>query len=456
MSNHAQLSPSGRHRWGACPGSVREEAPYQEPPANKAATDGTHSHALLERCIKFPGFILENSAGEVMKSEDGEFTIDAERIERVAFALAYIKERAAAAGTTPISETRVHPDGLTGRADLHGTVDVQIPGKEVYEIIDYKDGMAFVDAEGNPQLLQYAIGVLSQMDQDKLPKSVQLTILQPKMRLKGMSGVSTWNVPIRQIYEVEIPRLIAEAAATEDPNAPLVPGETQCKYCKAKGSCKALAQDALSKVGMMFQAANAQAAPPPFAAVTPTVVQPIDLAHQAANKDPALMDAAELRQILDAAPLLEQLLKSVKDEVKARLTKGLTVPGYKLVQGNGSRKWKLPDDELEKKITSVLKIPKKDLYKQVLPSPAQLEKITWPTKDGGTQMLTAEQVKKIQNEWVTYTPGGPMVAPEGDPRPALVNDFSGMFQQAITVEATPVTSPPPPPFKVVPPPFIPV
>lgn len=448
MSDHAQLFPSGRHRWGACPGSVREEAQYPEPPSGPAAVDGTHSHTLLERCITYPGFILSQSVGQTMSDDDGEFIIDAERVERVQFALDYINEQAAKQGATPIAETRVHPDGLTGRADLHGTVDVQIPGKDVYEIIDYKDGMAVVDAQDNPQLLQYAIGVAAGLDQAKLPKSFQLTILQPKMRFEGMSGVSTWNVPLRQLYEVEIPKLVAQAAATEAPDAPLVPGEAQCKYCKAKGSCKALADKLMGDLGMLFQ----NAAPPlPF--TVPTVEQPaLDLAHQAASKDPTKMDSAELSKLLDAAPLVKSFLEAVKEEVKTRLTRGEAVPGQKLVQGNGSRKWNLPDDELEKKITTSFKIPKKELYKQVMPSPAQMEKLTWPTKDGGVQMLTAEQLKKVQNEWVTYTPGGPVVVSASDPRPALVNDFSAMFN-TITVEAETVKPPPPPPFKVVPPPF---
>jgi len=51
-TTHAKLSPSKRHRWGACPGSVREEAAYPEDRSGPAAIDGTHSHTLLEHCVK--------------------------------------------------------------------------------------------------------------------------------------------------------------------------------------------------------------------------------------------------------------------------------------------------------------------------------------------------------------------------------------------------------------------
>mgnify|MGYP000243372453 CR=1 FL=1 len=55
MSTHAKLSPSSAYRWLACPGSVREEAKYPEPPSGPGAIDGTHSHTLLEHCIKGNG-----------------------------------------------------------------------------------------------------------------------------------------------------------------------------------------------------------------------------------------------------------------------------------------------------------------------------------------------------------------------------------------------------------------
>ena len=49
---HAKLSPSKRHRWAACPGSIREEAAYPDERSGAAAIDGTHSHTLLEHCVK--------------------------------------------------------------------------------------------------------------------------------------------------------------------------------------------------------------------------------------------------------------------------------------------------------------------------------------------------------------------------------------------------------------------
>ena len=80
-TTHAQLSPSKAYRYLACPGSVREEARYPEPPSGPGAIDGTHSHTLLEHCIKGNGDPLK-MIGVKLKDHEGEFTVDAERAGR--------------------------------------------------------------------------------------------------------------------------------------------------------------------------------------------------------------------------------------------------------------------------------------------------------------------------------------------------------------------------------------
>ena len=162
MSAHAQLSPSKRNRWALCPGSIREEAKYPEQSGGAAAIDGTHTHTLLEVCLK------ENDGasfyiGAEMEDHEGKFWIDKERAARVQVALDYIAKRTSVSydHMTVLSESKVNPAFLLGRDDLSGTVDVQIIGNGVLELIDYKDGMALVEAKGNMQLEQYAYGVLA-------------------------------------------------------------------------------------------------------------------------------------------------------------------------------------------------------------------------------------------------------------------------------------------------------
>ncbi len=107
MSAHAQLSPSKRHRWALCPGSIREEAKYPDERSSPAAIDGTHTHTLLEHCIKAGLADPTPMVGVKMKDDDGEFVIDADRAARVKLAIEYIRERSMNGMFKVISEQRV-------------------------------------------------------------------------------------------------------------------------------------------------------------------------------------------------------------------------------------------------------------------------------------------------------------------------------------------------------------
>lgn len=431
MSDHANLSPSKRHRWALCPGSVREEAKYPDERSGAAAADGTHSHTLLEYCVKSNLADPMAYVRCVIDDHEGRFEVDVERAQRVKVAIDYISQRVAEAGglALVIPETRVDPWGLTGRTDLSGTVDVQIRAPGFLEVIDYKDGMGVVDAEDNLQLEQYAIGILAE---EGLPITalaseytwpmIRMTIIQPKLAFKGLTPISTWEVPTEQVLH-RVKSLIAEAQATDAPDAQLVPGEKQCKFCRAKGGCSALASKTMEDVGMLFK---------------PTDIAPLDLAQQSANKDPATMDDHQIRQIMEAAPLMRQLLEAVEKEALRRLEGGQFIPGLKLVHGRGSRAWSLPEEEMAEKLIK-MGIPKGAVYETKLISPAKAEKLTWEKRDGTRMQLTERQLKRMEQEYVQKSLGKLTVVSEADSRPAVKTDASNLFENltATTIETLP-------------------
>jgi hypothetical protein len=400
-----------------CPGSIREEAKYPEQESGEAAADGTHSHTLLETCIK-SGMDAALYVGQSLFDHEGQFKIDADRAARVQIAIDYIREQSLNGMSKIISESKVDPAFLLGRSDLSGTVDIQIIGGNVLELIDYKDGMGIVSAEGNMQLEQYAYGVLAGY---KLPVNgtypfdyVRMTIIQPKLALRGMNPITSHTVTVRSLLD-NMGTIITQAAATDKPDAPLVPGESQCKFCRAKGSCSALASNVMKEVGIMFQ---------------PVVNQTLDVAQQSADKDPSTMDDGQIRQIMEAAPLMRQLLEGVEKEALRRLEAGQTIAGLKLVNGRGSRVWALSEEETADKLVK-MGIPKSAIYETKLVTPAKAEKLTWEKK-GEKVTLSERQLSRMEQEYVTKLAGKLTVVPESDSRPAVITNAAPMFSAVET------------------------
>jgi hypothetical protein len=357
----------------------------------------------------------EELVGQTMQDDDGKFLIDDERAQRVKIATDYVKQRVAEQpGCKVIAEHRVDPQRLIARDDMSGTVDIQIHGTDVLEIVDYKDGMGAVQAEGNAQLELYAVGALADVGEPYPWKRVRMTIIQPKMALRGLPAITSHEVDISEILAI-VDRLVIEGAAVDAPDAPLVPGESQCKFCKAKGSCAALASNVMKEIGIMFQ---------------PTV---LDVAQQSADKDPSIMDDGQILSIMEAAPLMRQLLEGVEKEALRRLQSGQAITGLKLVNGRGSRAWALQDDEIAEKLIK-MGIPKGSVYETKLVSPAKAEKLTWEKRDGTKVQLTERQLKRMEQEYVVKMAGKLAVATESDSRPAVVMNAAPLFS---AVEAAP-------------------
>lgn len=438
MTDHARLSPSARYRWSVCPGSVREEAKYPES-TGTAAVDGTHSHTLLAYCIKHDLLDPTTLVGSKMSDQDGEFRVDVDRANRVKVAVDYVKGRTHGHGHLfrIYSEERVDPAPLLGRSDMAGTLDVRLWYASTYEIIDYKDGMSPVDVFDNPQLILYALGALCQPD--LLPfNDIKLTIIQPKLALKGQSHINSHTMSL-ELLKSKIPQIIAEAAATDNPEAPLVPGDKQCKWCAHRGACSALAGAAMKEVGLMFQ---------PVPGLVPSS---FDMAQQSADKNPATMDADQIRQILEAAPLVRQFIEGVESEAQRRMEAGQPVPGFKLVRGRGSRSWTLPDAEMAEKLIK-MGIPKGAVFVTKVVSPAAAEKLTWTKKKRGSETeevckLSDRQIKTINAEYIAKSSGKLTVAPESDDREAVITDAAPMFS---AVEPAVVVAPELPPWLTVP------
>jgi hypothetical protein len=316
-----------------------------------------------------------------------------------------------------IAEQRVNPAHFLGRDDMAGTADIQIHDGEVLEVIDFKDGMNTVNAKDNEQLELYTLGALAAL---KLPvnaeypfKRVRMTIVQPKLALKGIEPISSHEVTVPEVLAL-IPKYVSGAHATDNPDAPLNPGEKQCRYCRASG-CSARLGQAMASAGVSFPA--------------------LDAAQQVATQEPGQMSNERLVEILEAAPLIRQTIEAAEAEALRRLEAGQSIPGLKLVNGRGSQAWALPEEQIVEKLKG-MGVPKDAIYKTSVVSPAQAKKLTWANRKGEQKQLSERQLKTLETEYIVKMAGKLTVAPASDPRPAVVRDAAPLFSavQPATVQ----------------------
>jgi hypothetical protein len=280
-------------------------------------------------------------------------------------------------GSPILVERRLEFSHVVDVPGSFGTSDAVILGDDTLFVVDLKYGMGVkVDAMDNEQLQLYALGALKEYEFLGDFQFVQMVIHQP--RLNHVAE-----------YVVTVPELLAfgqrakEAAALAlTPNADLVPGEKQCRFCKAKATCPALREEVLDIV-----AADAS----DFDDLTETV-----------NDG----DTDYLSVAMDKVGLVEDWCKAIRAEVERRLMAGQTVPNYKLVEGRqGNRAW--VDKGAIEALFQSWRLRKDEMYDFSLISPTKAEKLLTPVRWEKAQSL------------ISRSAGKPSVAPVTDRRPAI-------------------------------------
>ena len=319
-ATHARLSPSASARYLNCPASLLLEEQF--PNRSTSYSDaGTLAHAIGELKLRFyfgrPTLMTKKEYSAELKRLKQDPLYEPKMGGNTDLYLDTVKELALSFSTHPgfiaIEERFSAAEWVP---DCWGTADCVLMGSERLCVVDYKNGVTPVSPEHNPQLMIYALAVLSsqRLTYGDSIKQVSLTIVQP-----NAGGVKTWELSTEELLrwgdEVLRPgaalALSGKGPARPDPNP-----DGWCKFCRARHACKARTQMLLSL-------------------------------ESDALTEPKLLNDDELADALRRGASLESWYRGLKEYTLAAALSGRKIPGYKVVEGRGSRDWKDLDTAFE-------------------------------------------------------------------------------------------------------------
>lgn len=365
MGRHALLSASSSKRWLNCTPSARLEEQFTEDTGSVYAEEGTATHALaehklkrmLKRRSKRP--VSDYQCDEMEECTDGYVAYAMEQIE---LAKQNCKD--------PVVLIEQHLDYSTYVPEAFGTGDLVIVADRVLTVIDLKYGKGVaVEAEWNPQMMLYGLGALELFDAIYDIDTVRMTIYQPRLE-----SISTWEISVADLREWVETELRPKAALAINGEGEFRCG-SWCRFCKAKNTCRARAEEYLKLAQMEFQ-------------------------------PPALLSDEEIAEVLKVADDLAKWAADVyafaTDEA---ITHGKQWTGFKLVEGRSN--WKYTDEE---EVAEAAKdAGYTDIYKSTLVGITEMEKLMGKKK-------FAEVLGKL-----VYKPQGKItLVTESDKREALM------------------------------------
>lgn len=352
MQEHAKLSASGSHRWINCPGCIKAEEGFPDT-TNKYAEEGKLAHQLAES-------ILGNF------SLPPHLVVSEEMMKAVGKYVEYLENHAEKSYLKMVEKkvdfSYIVPEGF-------GTVDIilykDLFGSKELQIIDFKYGIGNkIEAKENSQLLLYALGATQYLISKGILGvddicSIKMHIAQPRR-----DHYDVWEITFKELKEWgEYLKIKANEAL--DPDAPRIPSELACQYCKANATCPALNKIATEVIKL-------------------------------STNDKITLE--ETKFIMDNNKIVINFLNKVEENIYNRLISGTPFPGYKLVKGRNMRKVNPDKEEL------LVEILGEKAYNKSLVGIGQLEKIL---------------DNKILNSLLYTSTSSPILTKENDKRIAI-------------------------------------
>lgn len=378
---HALLSASGAHRWLNCTPSAKLEEGFPDT-TSEAAQEGTLAHELAELKVRNYFYTVDfgkrkmNNA--IKKLKENEFWQD-EMMGYTDDYLDYIKSVAIALKATPYVAIEKQVDFSSYVPEGFGTADCILICGELLHVIDFKYGKSpngRVSAEGNPQMMLYAVGAYTTYRLLYPIKRVKLSIVQPRLT----DGITEWECTVEDLLKfAEYAKERADLAFKGE--GEFRPSVDTCKFCRARGMCRARAEE---NVKLAF----------------------------AVGQKPPLISNEEMGNYLLQGQDVAKWLSDLQETALAECLAGREVPGWKAVEGRAVRNWTDMDQAFEK-LTKSGMAEEVMLYEKKPLTLAQVEK-----------MLGKKDFTEAVGEFVVKNPGKPTLAKATDKREAITNKVS--------------------------------
>ena len=376
MASHALLSASSSHRWLHCTGAPRLEATFPDT-TSEYAKEGTLAHELCE--LKLKKYTTAMAKGTYTRAYDkikkNELWAP-EMDETTDVYLEYIKSIMLSYKVAPVVVIEKRVDFSQYVPEGFGTADCIILAGDTLHIIDYKHGKGVVvDADHNPQMMLYALGAMHDYSLLYKFNTIKMTIVQPRV-----NNISEFEMP-----SDELRKWGAEVVAPKAKEAYEMEGHTfeagaWCGFCRAKAQCR-------------------------------TRCEHFDAMHVFTNQDPRLISLEELGTYLEHGKDIESWYKDIKEYALSESLAGAEVPGWKAVEGRGSRAFQDGDMAIQTLINGG--VDESILYERKVLTLAQIEKA-----------IGKKEFNELVGDQVVKNPGKPTLVVDTDKRPRITNQPS--------------------------------
>jgi hypothetical protein len=400
-ASHALLSPSAAHRWLNCTPAPRLEAELPDS-TSEYAEEGRLAHSVCELAARKKFTVMKTAAyNAALKKLKADPLWNDEMLTTANAYVEHLTEHAMRFEHAPYTALEVRVDISDYAPEAHGTCDCVMIGGDELIITDYKHGKGVaVSAEGNPQMRLYALGALKlyRPIYGDMIRRVSFYIDQP--RLNDYSGDS-----------MTVEELLAWGENTVKPKAVMAfaglgeysPGEW-CRFCRAKAQCRARSDSftALEDFKDALLPDNAALA---------------EQYERDGIPAPPLLTDAEIGGLLTRAEELVKWHEALKEYALTACLNGITIPGWKAVEGRSIRK--IADYDKAAAALQTAGYAEALLYRREPITLGDLDKLV-----GGEA-----QLKALLGDMLTRPPGKPSLAPKTDKRPAYSGaaaDFKGV------------------------------